>query len=204
MTIAAGAVGAALGGVKTPSRPRLAAPGAVLMTAGLIILWWGLGIFRGDNANGGAVGKARSVGGSFDRNGTGMLHGAPGGGGPPPTSGSTVVRTLRAVGFSGDSLVTALAVSRAESGWRPAAVGDVGLQDEKWGPSVGLFQIRSLVSEDQSGRPRDYTSLFDPEFNARAAYAISQGGTNWRAWTAYTSGAYRQYLDEARQLVAAS
>jgi len=43
MTVVTDAVGSAFGGGR-----KLAAPGAVLLTAGLIILWWGLGIFRGE------------------------------------------------------------------------------------------------------------------------------------------------------------
>lgn len=47
MTVAGAVAGAALGS-GAGKRPRLAAPGAVLLTAGLVLAWWGMGIFRGE------------------------------------------------------------------------------------------------------------------------------------------------------------
>jgi cell wall-associated NlpC family hydrolase len=38
--------------------------------------------------------------------------------------------------------------------------------------------------------------LFDPLTNARVAYRLSDGGTNWQPWTTYTRGTYRQHLGE--------
>src|SRR6266496_1482726 len=53
-------------------------------------------------------------------------------------------------GFTGQDRVIGVAVVLAESGGRTDASGDVHLQDGKWGPSIGLFQIRSLR---RSGAP---------------------------------------------------
>lgn len=95
----------------------------------------------------------------------------------------------------------ALAIARGESGWRPGAVGDRELADATWGPSIGLWQIRSLWADRGTGRTRDPDRLADPLFNARAAYAISRGGRDWSAWTVYRTGAYRAHLGAARAAV---
>lgn len=49
MTIALGAASKAIAGNR--QGPRLATPGAVLLFAGLALLWWGLGIFRGETSS---------------------------------------------------------------------------------------------------------------------------------------------------------
>jgi len=55
MTVAAAALGAAVGG--RARRPRLAAPGALLLVGGLLVMWWGLGIFRKGGTSGGFVNR---------------------------------------------------------------------------------------------------------------------------------------------------
>ncbi len=63
-------------------------------------------------------------------------------------------------------------------------MGDVGLQDEKWGPSIGLFQIRSLKDPSKYKDPmRNANFLDDPIFNVMAGYEKSKGGTDWGGWT---------------------
>jgi hypothetical protein len=101
----------------------------------------------------------------------------------------------RGAGLSPAAAVTAAAVALGESGGNPAAVGDVGIQTSKWGPSVGLWQIRSLKADQGTGRTRDASKLTDPAFNARAMAEVSGTGSNWRPWSVFTSGKYRQYLD---------
>lgn len=102
-------------------------------------------------------------------------------------------------GFSGAALETAVAVALAESSGRPGAVGDVALQDAEWGPSIGLWQIRSRKEEKGKGTARDADRLKDPGFNARSAYTISTGGANWNPWSVYKTGAYRLYLLQAKR-----
>lgn len=83
-------------------------------------------------------------------------------------------------------LVDAIAIAIAESGGDAGEVGDEGLQDQKWGPSIGLWQIRSLKAEEGKGGLRDGSKLRDPAFNARAMYSISGGGKNWKPWSVFT------------------
>jgi hypothetical protein len=104
--------------------------------------------------------------------------------------------------FRGDSLVTIVAVALGESGGDPDNDGDENLVNATYGPSKGVAQIRSLWADRGTGRPRDADRLDDPLFNLQAAYAISSGGTNFRPWTVFTSGAYRTYLARAWRAVA--
>jgi lysozyme-like protein len=104
----------------------------------------------------------------------------------------------RRAGLSVRAAITATAIALAESGGRIAARGDVDLEDATWGPSVGLWQVRSWRKQTGTGGDRDVTRLSDPTFNAHAMYDLSSGGKIWGAWSAYTSGAYKEHLDEAQ------
>lgn len=120
--------------------------------------------------------------------------------------GSTMlVDLLKYVGFTGAGLTTAIGVVGAETGgtYDAHAVGDEHLVDAKWGPSIGLFQIRSLK------RPQDYTGvdrlrveaqLSDALYNARTAYKISAGGKAWSAWSTWPSPA-NSYEDNGQHKV---
>ena len=97
-----------------------------------------------------------------------------------------------------NALITAVAIAMAESrGGDPDAVGDVNLQDGMWGPSIGLWQIRSLKAESGKGTTRDATRLKDPAFNAKSMYAISSGGKSWNDWTVYNIKAHVLFLPVA-------
>ena len=101
-------------------------------------------------------------------------------------------------GFHGKALKTAYAIALAESGGRSNAMGDIKLQDKKWGPSVGLFQIRSLKHWKDFNDPyRDASRLKDPSYNIEAAWTKSKHGTNFKPWTTYTGGAFVKHLSEA-------
>lgn len=101
-------------------------------------------------------------------------------------------------GFTGEALVTIVAIAKGESGFDAAAVGDVGLQDGTWGPSVGLLQVRSLRVEKGTGGIRDELANLDPAHNARSGWEISGRGRNFRPWSVYTSGSYKQFVDAVR------
>jgi hypothetical protein len=99
------------------------------------------------------------------------------------------------------------AIGYGESrGWAPEgppfaytdAVGDVGLINEAWGPSVGWFQVRSL-RDHRSGNAADLWriafALRHPDYCASAAWVISKGGTDFTPWSVYKHGTYVQFLD---------
>src|SRR3546814_16651200 len=98
---------------------------------------------------------------------------------------------LETARFSGATLDTALGVAFAESGGYVDAVGDLALIDAKWGPSIGLFQIRSLRDPDGWGpldRVRRASELRDPPYNAKAANLISRQGPNRKSVVEGKSG----------------
>lgn len=109
----------------------------------------------------------------------------------------------RAAGFpDGDIAATMTAIALAESGGRTDAIGDVALENATWGPSVGLWQIRSLKAQYGSNMPRDASRLTDPAFNAHAALSIwggakKAGHNPYGPWSTYTNGAYRAFMDQA-------
>jgi Lysozyme like domain len=88
----------------------------------------------------------------------------------------------------------ALAIAKRESGgWAAAVVDTSGMSPDElrsyWGKnvaagkpiapevSVGLFQINTLAHPQYNA-----DALKDPQLNADAAFALSQGGTSWQAW----------------------
>lgn len=93
------------------------------------------------------------------------------------------LRALAAsVGFPAGALDVAAAIAMAESSGVPSAVGDQGT-------SFGLWQVHTPAHPEYTA-----AELFDPTENARAALAISRGGTDWTPWSTYNSGKYLRYL----------
>ncbi len=101
-------------------------------------------------------------------------------------------------GFSGDRLVTAIAVGMGESSCRPEAYYSNGPTKGCPNGSVdrGLWQINSCWHPSVSK-----SCAYDAECNADAAYRISSKGANFRPWVAYTNGSYVNHLDAARAAV---
>jgi len=123
---------------------------------------------------------------------------------PVPIAGYTgvdlVARVAYNAGFRGRSLVVATAIAGAESHYNPNAIGDTGLETDKWGPSCGLWQIRSLKHPEQFNYPdslRVQNDLFNPQTNANAAYAFSKQGQNFGAWTTYMNKSYLNFVNDA-------
>lgn len=104
-------------------------------------------------------------------------------------------------GFTGEAAAIATAIAMGESSGRTDARGDTTITTGTWGPSIGLWQIRSLNADRGTGRQRDEIANLNPSTNGRNAFAISGGGANWRPWTVYTSGRYRAFLAQARMAV---
>jgi hypothetical protein len=104
-------------------------------------------------------------------------------------SAGQIALVARAAGFSGQALVTAVAVALGESSGRTDVVNSIGC--------VGLWQVNQPVwVKEHSAWTVSY--LQDPSHNAQAAYEISSGGSNWQPWEAYTNGAYKNYLPQAQ------
>lgn len=103
----------------------------------------------------------------------------------------------RQAGLAPAAAAIATAIAAAESSLNSDAVGDVALENATWGPSVGLWQIRSLTAQYGTGQDRDASRLSDPAFNARAMADISGMGRSWSAWSTYKNGAYKRYLTSA-------
>jgi hypothetical protein len=91
---------------------------------------------------------------------------------------------------SGENIqVIAYAVACAESSKQPCVAGDNG-------DSIGLWQI-NVPSHSEY----DPNQLTDPSYNANAAFQISSGGKNWKPWTTWNNGAYKQYIPEAESVL---
>ncbi|MGH3761103.1 transglycosylase SLT domain-containing protein [Actinophytocola sp.] len=113
-----------------------------------------------------------------------------------------IAQAAHDAGFRGDDLTTAVAIALAESSGDPRAHNPVPPDD-----SYGLWQINMIGAlgpdrRDQFDLDAD-KELFDPETNAKAAFAISGDGNSFQPWTTFTSGAYEEHLDEARKGVRA-
>ena len=86
--------------------------------------------------------------------------------------------------------IVAAAIAFAESGGYEGALGDYLLADDKFGPSEGLWQIRTYRAD----AGRDLTA----DNNAgEARYRWKRSG--WRAWGSYKSGAYLKFMLRARR-----
>lgn len=99
-----------------------------------------------------------------------------------------IAQVARNAGFGKDesTLATAVAVALAESSGRTSAVSPTGC-------CHGLWQINVEV------HPYTKTQMQDPAQNAAAAWKISNGGTNWKPWSAYTNKSYLLYMSSARK-----
>lgn len=94
----------------------------------------------------------------------------------------SLVDTLRSAGFRGEGLRKAWAIAMRESGGNPQAFnGNTGTGDRSW----GLFQINTLgplQARVQQFGLRSERDLLDPLTNAKVAYRMSKGGTDFGAW----------------------
>lgn len=123
-------------------------------------------------------------------------------------------------GFRGEALEIAIAVIKAESGggaprgkWsNTVASGDIAIQDATWGPSIGMFQIRSLKAELGRGTTRDQNANYDPLTNAKHAIEIvggnlvttgsfgrrNGGNKGWGHWSVWQQKLHEFWLPQAR------
>lgn len=105
-------------------------------------------------------------------------------------------QALYNAGFTREATQVMLAVSQGESGLRLEAEGDQTLTNNTWGYSIGAFQIRTLKAQTGTGSCRDIQALKTQgwNFHAKCAYQISAQGTNFKPWTVWLKGTYKQYL----------
>jgi hypothetical protein len=106
-------------------------------------------------------------------------------------------------GFRGERLTQAVAVALAESGGVTNVKGDTTLVDGKWGPSIGLWQIRSLRPSQKDEYPEEYrlreqNANLDPLTNAKHAFALSDRGADWSPWSTYGGTRYYEVMNRAR------
>ena len=109
-----------------------------------------------------------------------------------------IIELLRSAGIPETDIPTMVGIALAESNGNTDAQGDQKLANDKWGNSVGLFQIRSLRDPSKYkgvDSLRDAAKLEDPVFNAKAAWAISKQGKDFTPWTTFNEGTYQKYMD---------
>lgn len=116
-------------------------------------------------------------------------------------------------GFRGNDLVTMIAISMAEETpgdpWSMgpySAADNTGENEGKWQRAFGLYQTRPLTNPNDpkwadSDSWRDMTRLLDPAYQAEAAMKEFRQKKGFDGWEAFTNGAYKQYLDDARSVV---
>jgi hypothetical protein len=135
--------------------------------------------------------------------------------GPSDSAIRAALQVAYDAGFRGLSLVYAVAIAIRESGLNPKArcynvrdpvTGKVTCyRSPDGGPPPadvhvlsidrGMWQINSAAHPNVSDAVAD-----DPASAARAAYQISGQGTNFKAWVAYTTGAFRDTLSRVARL----
>jgi len=152
------------------------------------------------NQNGGADGANGGVNdaaGTDGKNDTAPVNVPKGG----TLSGKQLVEVLKQAGFTGEGLKMAWAIAMRESGGKPSAFnGNAGTGDK----SYGLFQINMLGNLGPARLKelglKSNEDLLDPLTNAKAAFKMSKGGTDFGAW-AVGPNAYRRSasLDAAIQ-----
>lgn len=97
-----------------------------------------------------------------------------------------LIQYAQQAGFTGAGLNTIVAIALAESGgWTGARQWN----SQQSGTDRGVLQFNSYFHSEVSDQAAD-----DPAQAFAAAYRVTQGGTVFKEWATYTSGAYQQYL----------
>ena len=112
-----------------------------------------------------------------------------------------LIELLGAVGFKGKELKVAWAVTKKESCGRPVAHNDNTGPGDK---SYGLFQINMIGSLGADRREKfgleTNNQLFDPVTNAKIAFHMTKGGSDWGSWglgpNAYDGTAHEHKITE--------
>lgn len=97
-------------------------------------------------------------------------------------------------GFTGEDVVTAVAVALAESGGRPG-INNAGM-NRNGTVDHGLWQINSV----HTATGFDVARAYDAAYNATWARRVfTNAGSRWTPWVTYNTGAYQDHLPAARQ-----
>lgn len=132
--------------------------------------------------------------------------------GPLSLDGATgpdlAARAAFNAGFRGKDLVTAVAIAGAESGYNPNATNVSDGRPTKWGPSVGMWQVRTLQQPNEWGgidRQRDINLQRGPQNvqnNANFARSLFNR-SGFREWSVYDNGngPYKNFLGIAQSAV---
>jgi hypothetical protein len=108
-----------------------------------------------------------------------------------------VARLAKNAGLScsGERIALAVAVAKAESGFRPTITNTVG---NTHGIDRGLWQVNSHWHPEVSA-----TCALSASCNARAMASISSRGTRWSPWWTYNNGKHRPFMAQSRAAQAA-
>jgi hypothetical protein len=114
-------------------------------------------------------------------------------------SGAKVAEVAHDAGFRDQTLVTMVAIARAESGWDPRAHNPTPPDN-----SFGLWQINMIGNLGPERRKLfgidSNDELFDPATNARAAKIIHKQ-QGFDAWSVFRHNTHKQFLDDALDAV---
>ena len=120
----------------------------------------------------------------------------------PTISNTQIAQYAYNAGFRNTALITAVAIALAESGgnsdiYNPETAAGTPLNNG----SRGLWQIYGNAHPQYNNN-----SLYDPQTNANAAYAVANNGVNFSPWTTWGngSGPYSQYIQQARDAIAST
>lgn len=136
---------------------------------------------------------AETEAGSLDTNGVAQRNGAGG-----KFNAASAAALIRKVGGTPEEAAVLGAIAMAESRGNPNA-HNPHFPDN----SYGLWQINMLGNMGPERLRRfglkNNEDLYDPETNARVALAMHRAAKGYRDWSTYTSGAFRPYIEAARQ-----
>lgn len=86
-----------------------------------------------------------------------------------PRCKNKLVNTIVRAGFTGRNVKEAYAIAMRESNGIPSTIS---------GQDYGLFQF----NYPSWGGTFDWSQILDADYNAKAAYKLSDGGKSWIAW----------------------
>ncbi len=126
---------------------------------------------------------------------------------PGVASKRAVLAALFKAGARDEQLITLAALTEGESGRQLSALGDVDIQSGDWGPSRGVFQIRTLKSQTGKGTTRDINRVASLEGGAQSAVELwnqsqERGKAGGNPWTAYQKSWHVPFMETYKAVAA--